>query len=136
MQEPLEAISFNFDFICLFTYEISLWYVENARCINKRDARPLMLCLCLLKISYKIFYNRFRVIRVQHYLSDFGELAVRVFLDLGKLVPFPGCRYRHRTCSFPLTWAGTKTEGLTCFSVRGCLKSLLCKSAADSTAGP
>ena len=40
MQEPLEGISFNFDFICLFTYVISLWYVENARRINKRDARP------------------------------------------------------------------------------------------------
>ena len=57
MQEPLEGISFNFDFICLFTYVISLWYVENARCISKR-CPPLMLCLCSLKTSYKIFYNR------------------------------------------------------------------------------
>ena len=69
--------------------------------------------------------------------TGFRELAVRVvFLDLGRLFPFPGYRYRHRACSFPLTWAGTKAEGLTCFSVRGYLKSLLCKSAADPTAGP
>ena len=41
MQEPLEGISFNFDFICLFCYVISLiWYVEDAHCINKWDARP------------------------------------------------------------------------------------------------
>ena len=38
--------------------------------------------------------------------------------------------------SSPLTWAGTRAEGLTCFSVRGCLKSLLCETAADPTTGP
>ena len=59
MQEPLEGISFNFDFICLFTYVISLWYVENARCINKRDARP-WCCVCVyqrLVIKYFIIVS-------------------------------------------------------------------------------
>ena len=62
MQEPLEGISFNFVFVfihyCIFFMTIS----RSLYPINVMPAPDAVFVF--IKISYKIFYNRFRVIRV------------------------------------------------------------------------
>lgn len=62
MQEPLEGISFNFVFVfilyCIFFMTMS----RSLYPINEMPAPDAVFMF--IKISYKIFYNRFRVIRV------------------------------------------------------------------------
>ena len=69
MQEPLEGISFNFVFVfihyCIFFMTIS----RSLYPINVMPAPDAVFVF--IKISYKIFYNRFRVIRVSLQLYIF-----------------------------------------------------------------
>ena len=62
MQEPLEGISFNFVLVfilyCIFFMTMS----HSLYPINEMPAPDAVFVF--IKISYKIFYNRFRVIRV------------------------------------------------------------------------
>ena len=58
MQEPLEGISFNFVLYCIFFMTMS----RSLYPLNEMPAPDA--AFVFIKISYKIFYNRFRVIRV------------------------------------------------------------------------
>ena len=71
MQEPLEGISFNslYYFFSLLYFFFLCGDDVSARCIlcpasiNEMPA-PDDAVFVFIKISYEIFYNRFRVIRV------------------------------------------------------------------------
>jgi len=64
MQEPLEGISFNFDFICLFTDCNFLYGMLQTLAVSINEMPAPDAVFVFIKISYKIFYDRFWVIRV------------------------------------------------------------------------
>ena len=63
MQEPLEGISFNFA-LWFIHYCNSFMVMMSTLAVSINEMPAPDAVFVFIKISYKIFYNRFRVIRV------------------------------------------------------------------------
>ena len=69
MQQPLEGISFNFVFVFI---HYCIFFTTMSRSLYPINVMPAPdAVFVFIKISYKIFYNRFRVIRVSLLLYIF-----------------------------------------------------------------
>ena len=64
MQEPLESISFNSLYCFSFGYDAAARFILYPARINEMPVPIAVFVFINYKISYKIFYNCFRVMRV------------------------------------------------------------------------